>query len=86
MEIVNQKYNCKIDYSSWMRSHESAWLSITSPTGKSITIYKAKIFLNENINMKLIHKICDSKEILLTKEEMEELLEISKIQYTNGKR
>ncbi len=41
--MTNKKYILKIDSSSWYRAHESAYLKITSPSGKTVTLYKKKM-------------------------------------------
>ena len=78
-------YTCKSDNSNWMSSHESATLSITSPSGKKISIKKSKMSKFSDEERKLVWKCIDNEMIRntslsveLTKEEMETLLKLSK--------
>lgn len=83
-------YTCKIDSRNWMRSTEQAHLTITSPKGGKVSLYKGAFGNKEHIkqlmygNFNLHQRILGGmtgiapNEIELTKAEMNELLEISK--------
>lgn len=73
---------CKVDNSRWMWSLENARLTVTSPTGRSITLHKWHLGpgLTEEL-MDLVQRLANSKEheIELTREEMKMLLTYPKV-------
>jgi hypothetical protein len=78
--IATQKlYTCKIN-NRWMWSIESACLTIQSPTGGSITLYKWHIGDASDELQKLVWRISSAdKTIDLTREEMQLLLTYPKL-------
>lgn len=76
------------DNSSWMRSFESSYIKITSPTGKSITIKKSLVRSDKltDAEKSLVYK-CVGEEMIrntnnkvnVTKDEMKTLLKLSKM-------
>lgn len=77
--METKTFICTIDSSNWMRSLESSWISVTSPTGKKIFIHKSKTFMNKKINKDTLQKVSfHNGDISLTKQEMEDLLLMSK--------
>lgn len=78
-------FACTSDNSSWMRSHESSYLYITSPSGKTISIKKSKMSFFTDEERAIVWRCIDdemirntSLKIELTKEEMQTLLNLSK--------
>jgi hypothetical protein len=68
---INPKFaiECTIDTSNWMRSHERAYLTITSPTGNSATFYQKHL---DSENRDFINALASNKSgpIILTNQEM----------------
>ena len=78
----------KCDNSSWMRSLESSYIRITSPTGKSITIKKMLINSDKlsDKEKSLVYRCVGNgmirdtnKSVDVTKDEMKTLLKLSKM-------
>ena len=78
----------KTDNSSWMRSLESSYIKITSPTGKSITIEKMLVRGNKlsDKEKSLVYRCVGNemvrntnKSVDVTKDEMKTLLKLSKM-------
>jgi len=76
----------KCDNSSWMRSLESSYVKITSPTGKSITIKKTLLNKLSDKEKELIYRCVGNemvrntnKPVNVTKDEMKTLLKLSKM-------
>jgi hypothetical protein len=76
----------KIDNSRIMDSHERAYLKVTSPTGKSLYIYKTKLTnKTPKALTDVFWKFCPDMMVRFvgdmeaTREEMQKLLELSKL-------
>lgn len=90
MDVKNNLVKCDIDWSRWYDSIESAHLSIISPSGKSIKLYKIGSEsknhfntirkINERLKDHLLSGIDGDKKIysvVLSKQDMTTLLKIS---------
>jgi len=78
-------FTCTSDNSNWMRSHESSYLSITSPSKKTISIRKPRMSSFTKEERDLVWKCIDdemirntSLKVELTSDEMKILLNLSK--------
>jgi hypothetical protein len=80
---MKKEFICKIDTSNWMRSYENAFVRVMSPSGKSVDIYKKHLGKMEPVDANCVWFIVNSnmKEMLLTREQMDKVLRLSKIPY-----
>lgn len=90
IKFLTKIIKLKLDFSNFMRSHESAFISIISPTDRRITIYKkhVSLFTEEELalwaKIKLSYTLHPYVEVTL--QEMETMLIMSKIPYFATKR
>ena len=83
----NKPVTVKIDNTSVMSSHESAYITVTSPTGKTIILKKHNLGLVSDELKKVFWKCCGDPmvafqgERVITLAEMQLALEFSKFYY-----